>query len=190
MNFVAALLYAVSSSSLLAVALAGLRGGLNPACAGAALCGGLFVAAWGLWPSRREQETTRAPGPWEWAAIVAFALVSLRIFLWLVFTDGDDIKVLSPNNLGDLSLHLTYVRYLASGVPFWPDNPIFFEGKLTYPIGVDLFHSLLVLLGMDVFRGFIWMGLVGSVLMARRSGAGAAALRYLASWPTAASLAG
>ena len=42
-----------------------------------------------------------------------FALVSLRAFLWLVFVEGDTIKVLSPNNLGDLALHLTYIRYLA-----------------------------------------------------------------------------
>jgi len=77
---------------------------------------------------------------------------------------GDEINVLSPNNLGDLSLHLTYVRYLASGVPFWPDNPIFTGGKLTYPVGIDLYHSLLVLVGLDVFRGFIWMGVIGAAL--------------------------
>lgn len=100
----------------------------------------------------------------EWLAIIAFALVSLRIFLWVVTVKGDEINVLSPNNLGDLSLHLTYVRYLASGVPFWPDNPIFTGGKLTYPIGVDLFHSLLALAGMNVLRGFIWMGLIGAAL--------------------------
>jgi hypothetical protein len=72
--------------------------------------------------------------------------------------------VLSPNNLGDLSLHLTYIRYLASGVPFWPENPIATGATLTYPIGVDLFHSLLLLLGLDVWRGFVWIGLIGSAL--------------------------
>ncbi len=111
--------------------------------------------------------STKSFGPrtvWEWAAIVAFALFALRAFLWLVFTDGDVISVLSPNNLGDLSLHLTYIRHLASGVPFWPENPIFTGGSLIYPVGVDLFNSLLLLAGVDVLRGLIWVGLGGAAL--------------------------
>jgi hypothetical protein len=189
MNFVAACLYAVSSSTLLALALAFLRGGLNPSIAGTALSFGLLIASWTFWSGRHRSVPGRAPGVWEWAAIAAFALVSLRIFLWLVFCEGDEIKVLSPNNLGDLSLHLTYVRYLASGVPFWPDNPIFFGGKLTYPIGVDLFHSLLALLGVDVFRAFIWIGLAGSALTGAalwRWGRGFALFGFLANGGLAA----
>jgi hypothetical protein len=165
MNFSAALLYAVSSATLAAVVLAFLRGGLMPSTASFALIVGLLVATCTLWRGRHDQAATAArPTAWEWAAIVAFALVSLRIFLWVVFLEGDEIKVLSPNNLGDLSLHLTYIRYLAGGVPFWPDNPIFAGAPLTYPVGVDLFHSLLVLLGVDIWRGFVWIGLAGSAL--------------------------
>ncbi|MEP6669901.1 MAG: hypothetical protein ABJF10_12155 [Chthoniobacter sp.] len=164
MNFVAAILYAVCTSSLVAMVLAAARGGLNSAIAAAALGCGLLVMSLALWQGRNPSAPRRAPSTPEWLAIIAFALVSLRIFLWVVTVKGDDIKVLSPNNLGDFSLHLTYVRYLASGVPFWPDNPIFTGGKLTYPIGIDLFHSLLPLVGMDVFRGFIWMGIIGAAL--------------------------
>ena len=164
MNFVAAILYAVSTSSLVALALAFARGGLSPSIASAALGCGLLVMALALWQGRHHSATRRAPSLAEWLAIIAFALVSLRIFLWVVSVNGDSIAVLSPNNLGDLSLHLTYVRYLANGVPFWPDNPIFTGGKLTYPIGIDLFHSLLTLVGLDVLRGFIWMGVIGAAL--------------------------
>jgi hypothetical protein len=164
MNFVAAILYAVSTSSLMALALAFVRGGLSPAVAAVALGCGLLVMSLALWQGRHYSRSTRPPSLPEWLAIIAFALVSLRIFLWVVFVNGDQIEVLSPNNLGDLSLHLTYVRYLANGVPFWPDNPIFTGAKLTYPIGVDLFHSLLALAGMDVLRGFIWMGVIGAAL--------------------------
>lgn len=164
MNFVAALLYAISTSSLVALLLAFARGGLNSASAGAALGCGLLVMSLTFWQSRNTQLPKRPPSLAEWLAILAFALISLRIFLWVVFVSGDNISVLSPNNLGDLSLHLTYIRYLGSGVPFWPDNPIFTGGKLTYPIGVDLLHSLLALVGLDVLRGFVWLGLVGAVL--------------------------
>lgn len=189
MNFVAAFLYAVSSSSLLAVALAFFRGGLNPSTAGAAVAGGLLVAAASFWNGRHQQMSTRPPGPWEWLAIVAFALVSLRIFLWVVFIDGDDVKVLSPNNLGDLSLHVTYIRYLASGVRFWPENPIFVGGSLNYPAGVDLYHSLLTLLGLNIWRGFAWIGLVGSALTGAalwRWGRGFALFGFLANGGLAA----
>lgn len=164
MNFVAAILYAVSTSSLVALLLAFARGGLNSSIASVALACGLLVMSLTLWQTRAQTTPKCPPTLAEWLAIIAFALVSLRIFLWVVFINGDDIKVLSPNNLGDLSLHLTYVRYLASGVPFWPDNPIFTGGKLTYPIGIDLFHSLLTLVGMDVLRGFVWMGVIGAAL--------------------------
>ncbi len=164
MNFVAAILYAVSSSALVAVALAFAGGGLSPRIAGVALGLGALVAALTLWRSRNDVARLEPPGPWEWAAIVAFALLSMRMFLWLAFYDGDALKVISPNNLGDLSLHLTYIHQLASGAAFWPDNPIFTGGKLTYPIGVDLFNSLLTLLGVDVLRGLIWTGLAGSAL--------------------------
>jgi len=183
MNFVAAILYAVSSSTLLALVLAFLRGGLSPSTAATSLGGGLLVASLSLWQGRQHTPRTRPPNAPEWLAIIAFALVSLRIFLWLVFVDSDDVKLLSPNNLGDFSLHLTYVRYLASGVPFWPDNPIFFGGKLTYPIGLDLFHSLLTLLGLDVFRGFLWIGLAGAALTGAalwRWGRGFALIGFLA----------
>jgi hypothetical protein len=95
---------------------------------------------------------------------VLFALFTCRAFLWLIFREGDDLRVLSPNNLGDMSLHLTFIQYLANGAPFWPDSPIFAQGKLAYSVGTDLFNSLLTLVGVDVVRGLIWVGLVGSTL--------------------------
>jgi hypothetical protein len=184
MNLVAAILYAVSTSSLVAVIFGFLRGGLSHSSAAVSLACGMLVASVAMWPVREPSlARSRPPSEWEWLAIISFVLVSLRVFLWVVFTDGDDIKVLSPNNLGDLSLHLTYIRYLASGVPFWPDNPIFTGGKLTYPIGIDLFQSLFVLLGMDVFRGFVWLGLAGSGLIGAalwRWGRGFALFGFLA----------
>jgi len=183
MNFVAAILYAVCTSSLVALALASARGGLNPGIAAVALGCGLLVMSLALWRGRRATTPGRPPTTPEWLAIIAFALVSLRIFLWVVTVKSDEINVLSPNNLGDLSLHLTYVRYLSSGVPFWPDNPIFTGGKLTYPIGIDLFHSLLALVGLDVLRGFIWMGLIGAALTGAalwRWGRGFAVFGFLA----------
>ena len=68
--------------------------------------------------------------------MMGVSIFSFRAFLWLIFRDGDELRVLSPNNLGDMSLHLTFIRYFANGAPFWPDSPIFSAGKLTYAAGM------------------------------------------------------
>lgn len=163
MKFVAAILYAVSASVLLGIVFGFADSGLNPRLAAWALAGGALTGIFSLvlnpFAATRRKRLTGI----EWSVIVAFALFSLRSFLWLIFTNGDSIQVLSPNNLGDLSLHLTYIRFLANGAAFWPDNPIFAGGKLTYPLGLDLFNSLLSLTGVDDFRGLIWVGLVGGL---------------------------
>lgn len=95
-----------------------------------------------------------------------FALAALRSFLWLVFEGAADIKIGSPYNIGDLALHYQFIHYLASGVQFWPESPIFLEGPLRYPIGMDLWNALLLQAGVPLANGLIWTGLLGSGLTA------------------------
>ncbi|MDQ6656038.1 MAG: hypothetical protein M3Y80_09525, partial [Verrucomicrobiota bacterium] len=83
-------------------------------------------------------------------------------FCWLLYRDGNQLKVQSINNLGDLSLHIAYIRNFAAGVPLWPENPIFPFSNMRYPAGTDLFNALLLLLGVDLTHGFIWAGLIAS----------------------------
>jgi hypothetical protein len=99
---------------------------------------------------------------WFWFMIALFAIFAVRSFCNVLFIDGNDLKIQSPNNLGDLSLHLTYIKNFASGVPLWPDNPIYVFSKLRYPAGVDLFNALLACAGVDVIRGLVWAGLLAS----------------------------
>ncbi|CAN5545375.1 hypothetical protein BH20VER1_BH20VER1_19930 [soil metagenome] len=98
-----------------------------------------------------------------WLLAGCFAFFAFRSFCWLLYIDGNQLKVQSPHNLGDLALHLTYINHFASGVALWPDNPIYAFGKLRYPAGTDLFNALLVLNGIDIMRGLIWAGLLGSL---------------------------
>jgi hypothetical protein len=163
MNFAAAILYAISTSVLLGIALGFSQGGLGRGSAIAALLGGLLVAVFSLWKARGSAPVRRPRG-WEWFAVGLFAWFSVRAFLWLVTIEGDEIKTVVWNNCGDLSLHIGFIRYLANGAPFWPESPIFAGGKLSYSIGADLFNSLLVLLGIDVYRGLVLVGLVCSAL--------------------------
>ncbi|MBA2586239.1 MAG: hypothetical protein H0U99_07125 [Chthoniobacterales bacterium] len=98
---------------------------------------------------------------WLWAAAGCFALFAFRSFCWLLYIDGNELKIQSPNNLGDLSLHITYINNFAHGVSLWPDNPIFVFSKLRYPAGIDLFNGLLVCSHFDLIRGLVCVGLLG-----------------------------
>lgn len=100
---------------------------------------------------------------WFWFLVSCFALFALRSFCWLLFRDGEQLKIQSPNNLGDLALHITYIQNFANGVSIWPDNPIYVFSKLRYPAGIDLFNALLSCLNIDLTRGLIWVGLVASL---------------------------
>ena len=53
---------------------------------------------------------------WFWAVAVCFAAFALRSFVWLLYIDSSELKIQSPNNLGDLSLHLTLIKNFANGV--------------------------------------------------------------------------
>lgn len=100
---------------------------------------------------------------WFWLLAACFTIFAVRSFGWLLYIDGNELKVQSPNNLGDLSIHLTYLRQFASGVPLWPDNPLFVLSKLRYPAGTDIFNAVLTCLDVDVIRGLVWTGLLASM---------------------------
>jgi hypothetical protein len=99
----------------------------------------------------------------RWIVITCFVLFAIRSFCCLIYVDGDQLKIQSPNNLGDLALHITYIKNFANGVPLWPDNPIYVGSKLRYPAGADLFNALLYLFHVDLIHGLVWAGLLGSL---------------------------
>jgi hypothetical protein len=107
--------------------------------------------------------------PWVTGTLVSlvFLIFAGRAFSQVIFVRGDEIRVLSPNNIGDICLHLTHINYLASGPRFWPDNPIFAFEKLRYPIGLNLFNAELKLIGIDPIAGIIAVAFVGSLLTLR-----------------------
>lgn len=162
MRSAASALAFVFASVIASLLLGAVFHGLSTPLAVAGLGLGIFAGAV-AW--RTTPEEKRAPlGLWDLLVLGVFVLVSLRAFLWVVFYRGDEICVLSPNNLGDMSLHFNFIRNFASGVPFWPENPILSGAPLTYPLGADLFNSLLEICGVEIRRGLVWAGLGGAAL--------------------------
>lgn len=165
------------SSVVLALFLGRLTAGIALVSLGIGMCG---AVAWLCTRPARASRPVAAIS--EWLAAIVFGLFSLRAFCWLIFNDGNSLSVLSPNNLGDMSLHLTYIRYLARGAAFWPENPIFSGAKLHYPLGMDVFNALLTLADVDVCKGLIWVGLAGcfaTAVMLLRWGKGFALASFL-----------
>lgn len=160
----AALILGVAASVTSAIALAFAFGGLNATLAAVSIAAGLAA---GIWTFLKTQNGKKKPASaWDFLMFAIFALAASRAFLWLIYPVGNEWRILSPYNLGDISLHIQFIRYFAGGVDFWPASPILTGVPLSYPLGADLWNSLLLLLGLPVERGLIWTGLVGSALTA------------------------
>ena len=118
---------------------------------------------------QRESIFTRArrryKSIWLWAMVAVFAMFAFRSFCNVYFIDGNEYKIQNPNNLGDLSLHITYIKTFASGVAMWPENPIYVFSKLRYPAGIDLFNAILLCLDISVVRGLVLVGLGASAAL-------------------------
>ena len=156
MRSVSAICSGIAASVLSGVVFAAAFHGLNSLLAGSCLLVGFLVTV-KVWASTSKDISNRF-GYWDIIVLSIFALASFRAFFWLIYPDGDRILILSPHNLGDISLHVGLIRHFASGVPFWPDNLIFAGRALAYPPGADLWNSLLFLVGMDVRSGLIVTG--------------------------------
>lgn len=154
----------VAASVTCAVLLAFPCGGLSSGVAWVTFIIGFLVALF-AWRCARPL-TERRLISWDVLLLVVFGVASLRAFLWLIYQVDDEWRIISPNNLGDISLHLQFIRYFANGVNFWPASPILADTSLTYPLGADLFNSLLALVGVPVERGLIWVALGGASLSA------------------------
>src|SRR5947207_618109 len=100
-----------------------------------------------------------------WLCLVGFvfAMFAVRSFCWLLFFANENINIQSPFNLGDLGLHITYIKTFANGVAMWPESPIYVYSQLRYPAGIDVFNGLLTNLGFDLRHQLIATGLLASL---------------------------
>lgn len=157
-------------SVVFAVLLGLAFGGLGTTTAFFSICVGLVAGVF-AYLSTFDPGSSASPSasPWRyrsipfWFMVGCFTIFAVRSFCWLLYIDGPELRIQSVNNLGDLALHVTYIKTFANGVPLWPDNPIYVFSRLRYPAGVDLFNGLLALLHFDLVRGLVWVGLLASI---------------------------
>jgi hypothetical protein len=163
----AAALVLVGSSTLAAALLSVLRGSLSTDAAALGLLSGVTAASlsWRVCRSVSMPSHSRYH-VLDVLALVAFAVASLRHFLWLYFERDGVVRTLSPNNYGDLPLHLTYIAHFVKGGRFWPDNPIFTGEALHYPFGIDLYTAMLAKLGVPIGVVLPAMGIAGAAAFA------------------------
>lgn len=166
MRLAASMLCGIAAVVATAIPIAWLGKGLQ-GCHGLATHGALALgiltaaASWRITPP----SAGRSPRSfWDWLLIVLFSCASARAFFWLIYADGDSWKILSPNNLGDLALHLSFINWLAVTPHWWPASPILTGDPLRYPPGCDLFNAVLLVSGIPLVPGLLWCALIGSAL--------------------------
>src|SRR5256714_5718408 len=169
----AGLIY-VAVSTVAALLLGENAGGLNRSISFVSLIIGATgaIAAFFLMPPSPERSRGAAEDDDPlakyrsiWLCLVGFVfgIFAFRSFCWLFYFDGESIAIQSPFNLGDLGLHVTYIKTFANGMSLWPDSPIYVYSKLRYPAGIDLFNGILTNLGFDLRFQLAATGLLASL---------------------------
>jgi hypothetical protein len=174
MRLLSAGLIYVAVSTVAALLLGENAGGLNWSISFVSLIIGATGAIAAFFLMRPSSEGSRVAAEEDdslakyrsiWLCLVGFvfAIFAFRSFCWLFFFNGEDIDIQSPFNLGDLGLHLTYIKTFANGMSLWPDSPIYVYSKLRYPAGIDLFNGVLTNLGFDLRPQLAATGLLASL---------------------------
>jgi len=174
MRLLSAGLIYVAVSTVAAVLLAEAAGRLNPSVSFFSLMAGATAALATFFlmptaPPRASVSNTsndaRSKYRPIWLCLVGFvfAMFALRSFCWILFFAEEHLNIQSPFNLGDLGLHITYIKTFANGVAMWPESPIYVFSQLRYPAGIDLFNGLLSNLGFDLRHQLIVTGLLASL---------------------------
>lgn len=143
-------------------------GGLSVAVAIISVIFGSWVgrryakALMGVHPDWRLSAFQRGPaGLLELILSLFIFYAGIRHFLWLLFPHNGGLWTLLGNNLGDLPLHINFIRAFANGISFPPQNPIFASELLRYPYAIDLFNGIWEILGVPLSAHLFVVGVLG-----------------------------
>ncbi len=117
----------------------------------------------GIWAWRRCRSENRPFPEIKFLPALVYSFIAfacLQHFLYLLYYDQNGLKTLHLNNFGDLSMHIQYIRHMASGARFWPDDPEYAGELLKYPLGMDLYNALWEVLGVPIDSHLFVVGVV------------------------------
>ena len=159
------LLLWVASSTLLALVQSCVYGHLNSVISFGSLCLGALIAVV-LCPKHQRISWKFLRPRWSFDFLLMAFILSVGTFQFinlLVIIDGR-YAVGNPNNLGDLPLHINYIRAFAGGLSFWPENTEFSGEILKYPFAMDLWNALFESLGVPL-RAHLFITGLGSLFL-------------------------
>ncbi len=137
-----------------------IAGRLNAPIAIVSLEIGVIASIW-VWRRFRSENRSYPEIKFLPALLYSFIVFAgLQHFLYLLYYDQHSLKTLHINNFGDLSMHIQYIRHMASGARFWPDNPEYAGELLRYPLGMDLYNALWEVLGVPTDSHLFVVGVV------------------------------
>lgn len=151
----------VASSSFVALVMALLVGKLTfwisvMSLVSGCLIGGLLY--------QREEVVFSIWGKGLAALIFIIGSFQFSYILFSVKEVETTVRTLNPNNLGDLPFHINLIRSFASGVDFWPENPLMLGERLKYPFGMDFFNALWEQVGVSLASHLAVVGLVAFLI--------------------------
>lgn len=159
-----AVLIHLAVSTLAAIGLGLITGRITPLIALASLGLGAGAGIVG-WHGLRNKERRLPRITFLPALVYSFIVFAgLQHFLYLLYYDRHSLKTLHLNNFGDLSMHIHYIRHVASRAGFWPQNPEYAGELLRYPLGMDLYNSLWEVLGVPTDSHLFAVGVVMTVV--------------------------
>lgn len=147
-------------STILAFIFSLIAGGLNPMIAGASLLLGTLSA---IWSSRYFKQTVPFPKKKEIKAyeipfLIILFIIGFRHFSRLFFPAYKGWRFILTNNLGDLALHIHFIKRFVAGISFPIDSPFWGFDKLRYPFGIDFYNSLWEALGVPMTSHLFFTG--------------------------------
>jgi hypothetical protein len=163
---IVAILVHVAVSTAIGIALSLNTGSLNGWIAVVSLTIGLVAACFYYQLQRRQKN------PFWWSELKSWELKTFYILIgWLCFRHFQYLfyysnhfwQTLNPHNIGDLPLHIHYIKSFAGGTEFWPINPIFPSQPLHYPFGLDFYNAMLEVIGIPLQAHLFWVALALSV---------------------------
>jgi hypothetical protein len=105
------------------------------------------VAAWALRKSSPSLPVIPRSG---WVLLAAGYAMLFKYFTYLFYASRSSYLTFNANNLGDLPLHITYIKNFLSQDSYPISNPFFAGEPLLYPIGLDLHNALYEALGIPL----------------------------------------